>query len=78
MKATFLYWDGNVDDPRLVKLHIEPAIDSSFTLDEASVYDELRTGLAGDELKKVFYETAQDGTTYVTEAWFDQKVRAER
>lgn len=74
MKATFLYWEGNVDDPRLVKLNIAPTIASTFTVDKPEIYDDLRTGLAGNELKKVFYETQQGGTTYITEAWFDQKV----
>lgn len=47
-------------------------------MDRPDVYNDLRTGLAGDELKKVYYEetVTVEGNTIVvkTEAWYNQKV----
>jgi len=76
LKLSFQWWDEDQEDHRLVKLLLEPATvnTTALALDMPDVYDDLRTGLSGNELKKVVYEEDVGGVTYKTEAWFDQKL----
>ena len=65
--------------PRLVKLSIQPnttgmVVPSDIAVDMPDIYEDLRTGLAGSELKRVEYEQEVGGVMFVTTAWFDQQV----
>ena len=72
-------WDGADSDARLVKFQLTPDPGlAELSMDRPDVYNDLRTGLAGDELKKVYYEetVTVEGNIIVvkTEAWYNQKV----
>lgn len=77
LKTSFSFWPDSTD-PRLVKLQLFPnnatmVVPSDIEVDNSAVYNDLRTGLAGNELKRVLYDEVIGGDKYTTQAWFDQK-----
>lgn len=51
-------------------------VPADLLIDLPDVYNDLRIGLAGDELRKVREKTTVNATEYVTEFWFNHKVSA--